>query len=135
MELFQGKPCSACPVHGLREVLLHEPQLLLADEAGRAFRDERALAGHGRDEALRLEVRIGPLRRDRRDPQVCRELPDGGELLSGRKVARHDLGTYPLCDLLVDGLPRAVRDQYVDHGPSPSLCYKCIYRIYTRISI
>ena len=81
MELFQGKPCSACPLHGLREVLLHEPQLLLADEAGRAFRDERALAGHGSDEALCLEVRIGPLRRDCRDPQVCRELAYAGELL------------------------------------------------------
>ena len=91
-------------LHGGVQVVLQLLQLLLPDQVQILFRHKAALAGHGVEEAVGLQLVVGPLGGDDGDPQVLGQGPDGGQRLSGGELPGNDLGFDLGVDLIVDGL-------------------------------
>ena len=79
-------------------------QVFLPDQLGVLLCHKAALAGHGVEEAVGLQLVVGPLGGDDGDPQVLGQGPDGGQRLSGGEIPGNDLGFDLGVDLIVDGL-------------------------------
>ena len=105
-QLVGGKAAGARVADGAGEGSLHAAQALFAQEIEILLRHEASLAGNGGHVALRLEILVGALGRDRADAQLRGERADGRELLACGELPCGDGVAYLRCDLLVDGLVR-----------------------------
>src|SRR5699024_947679 len=109
---------------------LPQPGLLLQLQV--LLRHEAALARHGVNVSIPLQLLVGPLGGDHADPQVPGQGPDGGQGLPGLQPPRgHGALDLP-ADLLVDGLAAGVADDDV-HGFTSVFLY--MYSIYSNYSL
>ena len=89
---------------------LQLPELLLPDQVQVFPCHKAALAGHGVNEALGLQLVVGTLGGDDGDLQILGQSPDGGQGLAGPQLPGDDLGLDLGVDLVVDGLVGDIAD-------------------------
>ena len=101
-------------------------QILLPQELRVFLGHIAALGGDGVDEALPLQLLVGPLGGDDADPQVLGQRTDRRQKIALPQLPREDGAADLAVELLVDRLRIGVADDEI-HGVYPN----CTYMVYT----